>query len=82
MAPERHYVSDEEWERMDTNERFQATPQLVDWMKHLKPLEPTLSPEEKEQIAEDARLLARLQRIDAHDQYREQEGETSIESGP
>lgn len=58
MAPERHYVSDEEWERMDTNERFQAAPQLVDWMKHLKPLEPTLSPEEKEQIAEDARLLA------------------------
>jgi hypothetical protein len=71
MAPKR-IPSDEEWEKMDTNQRFQAATELVSWAALLEPAGIALSSEDKERIAEDARRLALLARIAAYDREHEQ----------
>jgi HAMP domain-containing protein len=67
MAPE-HTPSDEDWERMTTNERLQAA---ADLLNHFKGV-PQLPKDEAEEAAQAVRRLA--QRVEAHDRHqREQE---------
>jgi hypothetical protein len=81
MTPEP--ISEEEWEKMDTNQRIQAVPQMLSWLEYMTQAE-SLTPEEKEQRAEVERRLAELRKRkeydEAYERQREQEKDTPADS--
>jgi hypothetical protein len=76
-------ISEEDWEKMDTNQRIQAIPQMLSWLEYMTQAE-SLTPEEKEQRAEVERRLGELRKLkeynEAYERQREKEGDTPLNS--